>query len=117
MMIPSDWSNNSYFQSTMALQTSGVYVSAFAQDEDAQSMGRPIVHYTIKLPDDKGIVLIDLHAGWLLRNLPADLDEDIWVLLDQDGHYLVYPEQFDVAHSTLDVQPLLTGQAGRHRIR
>ncbi|MBI1259427.1 MAG: HAMP domain-containing protein [Chloroflexi bacterium] len=110
---PSDWSGSSYFQSTMALEAGGVYVSAFAQDVDELSTGRPIVHYTIKLPDNNGIVLIDLHAGWLLRNLPADPDADVWVLLDQDGHYLVYPEQLDVAHTTLDVHPLLTGQAGR----
>ncbi len=110
---PADWSQSGYFQSTMALDDGGVYVSAFAQDQDSLTPGRPFVHYALKLPDDDGLVLIDLHAGWLLRNLPADPDEDTWVLLDQDGRFLVYPEQFDPAQTTLDVSPMLTGEAGR----
>ncbi len=110
---PTDRSQSSYFQSTEALDDGGVYVSAFAQEQESPNSGRPFVHYALKLPDDDGMVLIDLHAGWLLRNLPADPDEDTWVLLDQDGHYLVYPEGFDPAQSTLDVSPLLTGAAGR----
>ena len=110
---PTDRSQSSYFQSTEALDAGGVYVSAFAQEQDADNAGRPFVHYALKLPDDDGMVMIDLHAGWLLRTLPADPDEDTWVLLDQDGRYLVYPEGFDPAQSALDVSPMLTGTAGR----
>ena len=109
---PTDRSATSYFQNTLALEPGGSYVSAFAQEQDSPSNGRPFVHYTLKLPDDDGMVLIDLHAGWLLRNLPADPGEDLWVLLDQDGRFLVYPEQFDPAQSSLDVSPMLTGRSG-----
>ncbi|MEO8392751.1 MAG: ATP-binding protein [Chloroflexota bacterium] len=110
---PTDRLATSYFQNTWALPAGGVYVSAFAQEQDAASKGRPFIHYALKLPDLDGILLVDLHAGWLLRNLPADPSEDIWVLLDQEGRYLVYPEQFDPAQHTSDVSPLLSGQAGR----
>lgn len=110
---PSDSSNASYFRSAMQLAAGGVYVSAFAQEPDTASRGRPLVHCALKLPDDDGIVLIDLHAGWLLRNLPTDPGSDVWVLLDQDGRALVYPEGFDPTANTLDRQPMLTGDAGR----
>ncbi|MCC6804230.1 MAG: HAMP domain-containing protein [Anaerolineae bacterium] len=109
---PTDRSTTTYFQNTLALEPGGTYVSAFAQEQDAPNSGRPFVHYTLKLPDDDGLVLIDLHAGWLLRNLPADPGEDLWVMLDQDGRFLVYPEQFDPAQSSLDINPMLTGHAG-----
>ncbi|MCZ2095679.1 MAG: histidine kinase [Anaerolineae bacterium] len=109
---PADRSTTTYFQNTLALEPGGTYVSAFTQEQDIPNAGRPFVHYTLKLPDDDGLVLIDLHAGWLLRNLPADPGEDLWVMLDQDGRFLVYPEQFDPAQSSLDVSPMLTGHAG-----
>ncbi len=102
-----------YFRSTMALDAGGVYVSAFAQEPDSASRGRPLVHCALKLADGDGIVLIDLHAGWLLRNLPADPGADVWVLLDQDGRALVYPEGFDPAANTVDLEPMLSGSAGR----
>ncbi len=106
-----DQSDASYFRSALALPDSGVYVSAFAQE--APSSGRPFVHYAMKLPDGDGVLLLDLHAGWLLRNLPADPDDDIWVLLDQDGRYLVYPDRFDPAQSRQNLTPMLSGQSGR----
>jgi signal transduction histidine kinase len=112
VQVGSDRSAAQYFQKTMALQSGGVYVSAFTQEPDVSDEGRPFLHYAVKLPDDDGILLIDLHAGWLLRNLPADPGQDIWVMLDQDGNYLVYPEQFDPMQSSLDVHPMLGGDLG-----
>ncbi|MFN8447739.1 MAG: ATP-binding protein [Anaerolineae bacterium] len=109
---PTDRSTTSYFQSTLALDAGGAYVSAFAQEQEEPNKGRPFVHYALKLPDDDGIVVIDLHAGWLLRNLPADPGEDLWVMLDQDGRFLVYPEQIDPAQRTQDVSAMLSGSAG-----
>lgn len=105
-------SSANYFQAVMALQSGGVYVSAFAQEQDTPNKGKPFVHYALKLPDNDGLLLIDLHAGWLLRNLPADPGQDTWVMLDQDGNYLVYPENFDPAQSDLDVKPMLGGSLG-----
>jgi len=107
-----DRSATSYFSSVMALPAGGVYVSAFSQEQDTPNQGRPFVHYALKLPDNDGILMIDLHAGWLLRNLPASPGEDTWVLLDQDGRYLVYPEQFDPAQNSVDVRAMLGGQLG-----
>jgi signal transduction histidine kinase len=112
-----DRSESGYFRSALALESGGVYVSAFTQEQDVSLRDtpvqeRPFLHYAFKLPDDDGLVLIDLHAGWLLRTLPADPGADTWVLLDQDGRYLVYPEQFDPAQAAFDVRPMLTGQAG-----
>ena len=107
-----DRSTAIYFQTANALQSGGVYVSAFAQEQDAPNKGKPFVHYALKLPDNDGILLIDLHAGWLLRNLPADPGQDTWVMLDQDGNYLVYPEHFDPAQNKLDANPMLSGSLG-----
>ncbi len=107
-----DRSTANYFQTASVLQSGGVYVSAFAQEQDAPNKGKPFVHYALKLPDNDGILLIDLHAGWLLRNLPADPGQDTWVMLDQDGNYLVYPERFDPASSNLDASPMLSGSLG-----
>jgi len=107
-----DRSTVNYFQNVMSLQSGGVYVSAFAQEQDAPNKGKPFVHYALKLPDNDGVLLIDLHAGWLLRNLPADPGQDTWVMLDQDGNYLVYPENFDPGQNNLDVSPMLTGNLG-----
>lgn len=107
---PTDRSATSYFKTALALEAGSAYVSAFAQEQDTD--GRPYLHYALKLPDDDGIILIDLHAGWLLRNLPADPGDDFWVLLDQDGRYLVYPEQFDTARASSDLSRMLSGQAG-----
>ncbi len=108
----SDQSNSSYFRNTMALQPGAVYVSEFAQTEDSTESTRPYLHYALKLPEGDGIVLIDLHAGWLLRNLPADPGQDLWALINQDGSYLVYPEHFDPSQAGIDVKPMLTGQRG-----
>ncbi len=107
-----DRSTASYFQKAMELQSGGVYVSAFAQEQDDPNRGKPFVHYALKLPDNDGLLLVDLHAGWLLRNLPADPGQDTWVMLDQDGNYLVYPENLNPAKSGLNVQPMLTGKIG-----
>lgn len=107
-----DQSQTDYFQKAQALQPGGVYVSAFTQSADTPNKDRPFLHYALKLPDDDGIVVIDLHAGWLLRNLPADPGQDVWVMLDQDGNYLVYPEAFDPENANLDVTPMLTGDQG-----
>jgi signal transduction histidine kinase len=107
-----DRSDTTYFKNTMALQSGDLYVSTFAQEQEASNQGRPLIHCALKLPDGDGIVLIDLHAGWLLRTLPANPGQDTWVLLDQDGRYLVYPEQFDPTQSALDVRPMLSGQPG-----
>lgn len=107
---PTDRAATSYFKTALALEAGSAYVSAFAQEQDTD--GRPYLHYALKLPDDDGIILIDLHAGWLLRNLPADPGDDFWVVLDQDGRYLVYPEQFDTARASPDLSRMLSGQAG-----
>jgi signal transduction histidine kinase len=107
-----DHSDTHYFQNTMALQPGDTYVSSFTQEAATSSEGRPFLHYTLKLPEGEGIVLIHLHAGWLLRNLPADPGQDNWVILDQDGTFLVYPEAFDPAASGVDVRPMLEGSTG-----
>ena len=108
-----DLAQDRYFQKTMALQSGGAYVSAFAQDQDAAADVRPFIHYALKLPDDDGIVLIDFHAGWLLRDLPATTGPETWVILDQDGNYLVYPEGFHPEDKRLDVRPMLGGNRGQ----
>jgi signal transduction histidine kinase len=93
-----------YFDQTLRLPQNRVYVSPFqAQD----TSGAPYIHYAIRLPD--GVLVIDLHAGWLLRALPAHSGADTWALIDQDAHFLVYPEGFDTQTIAQDVPRMLLG--------
>ncbi|NWF68137.1 MAG: HAMP domain-containing protein [Chloroflexi bacterium] len=105
-----DRREEAYFQATANLPASGVYVSPFVQEENER--GVPTVHYAINMPDHSGVIVIDLHAGWLLRNLPAQLEGDIWALVDQSGRHLVYPENFDPGTITDDLSPMLGGGMG-----
>lgn len=93
-----------YFRETMRLPQTGVYVSPF-QTQD--SSGVPYIHYAVRLPD--GVLVIDLHAGWLLRSLPDHPGSDTWALINQDGHFLVYPEGFDPRSIVNDVPAMLAG--------
>jgi len=99
-----DRSSTSYFQETMALPVDGIYVSPF-HSEDA--IGAPYIHYAIRLTD--GVLVIDLHAGWVLRALPTQSGEDSWALIDQGGRFLVYPEGFDTRAVAADLSAMLTG--------
>ncbi len=99
-----------YFRETSA--RGGVYVSSFAQDGDT-----PIIHYCLKVQG--GVLVIDLHVGWILRNLPHEISVDSWALVDQDGYYLAYPETYIPPVSSggrslisADLTPLLTGASG-----
>jgi signal transduction histidine kinase len=93
-----------YFRETMRLEPNEVYVSPF-QTQD--SSGVPYIHYAVRLPD--GVLVIDLHAGWLLRSLPEHPGSDTWALINQDGHFLVYPDGFDPRTIVSDVPKMLQG--------
>lgn len=96
-----------YFTETMKLAPNSVYVSPF-QTQD--SSGAPYIHYAVRLPD--GVLVIDLHAGWLLRALPDEPGADTWAIIDQAGRFLVYPSSFEPDTIRLDVPNLLTGESG-----
>lgn len=113
-----DRSEFAYFQQAMALSPGSVFVSPFAIDKDME-MGSPLVHYALRTSDGSGVILVDLHAAWILRNLPANVTQDTWALIDQDGNYLVYPENYEPASSTTGkarihsaLGTLLSGNAG-----
>jgi signal transduction histidine kinase len=93
-----------YFAETLRLPENHIYVSPF-QAQDAS--GAPYIHYAIRQPD--GVLVIDLHAGWLLRALPNEPGVDTWALIDQDARFLVYPEGFDPQSVTSDVARMLLG--------
>ncbi len=99
-----DRSSTAYFQETMALPVDGIYVSPF-RSEDA--IGAPYIHYAIRLTD--GVLVIDLHAGWVLRALPTETSADSWALIDEQGRFLVYPEGFDTRAVAADLSAMLTG--------
>lgn len=103
----SDRGDTSYFRQAMALPEDGIYVSPF-QTQDAE--GAPYINYAVHIPD--GVLVIDLHAGWLLRALPEHPSGDTWALIDHNGHFLVYPEGFDPTSIAADIPLLLTGQGG-----
>ena len=101
--------DEAFFRATMALPTDGVYVSPFQTE---RSSGAPYVHYAVRLPD--GVLVIDLHAGWLLRALPENPGDDTWSMIDQAGRFLVYPNGFDPQSIAVDVPHLLTGARGTY---
>ncbi len=96
-----------YFDETMKLAADGVYVSPF-QTQDTS--GAPYLHYAVRLPD--GVLVIDLHAGWLLRALPDDPGADTWAMVDQSGRFLVYQSDLEPQSLSSDIPNLLTGERG-----
>lgn len=96
-----------YFEETMKLSVDGVYVSPF-QTQDTS--GAPYIHYAIRLPD--GVLVIDLHAGWMLRSLPDDPGADTWAMVDQAGRFLVYQSDVEPQSLSSDIPNLLTGERG-----
>lgn len=101
-----------FFQEAMLLPPGEVYVSSFGLDQEAGEAQLPYIYYVLRA--EGGVVIIDLHAGWLLRNLPGNPGADIWALVDQDGRYLVTPENFSQA-DVHDLAPILTGGTGSHQ--
>jgi signal transduction histidine kinase len=113
-----DRSEFAYFQQAMALTPGSVFVSPFAIDQDMDE-NSPLVHYALRTSDGNGVIVVDLHAAWILRNLPANVTQDTWALIDQDGNYLVYPENYapasndaGKAHIHSAMNNLLSGGAG-----
>ncbi len=102
-----DRSGVPYFEETMKLPVDGVYVSPF-QTQDTS--GAPYIHYAIRLPD--GVLVIDLHAGWMLRSLPDDPGADTWAMVDQAGRFLVYQSDVEPQSLSSDIPNLLTGERG-----
>ncbi|MCK6580021.1 MAG: sensor histidine kinase [Anaerolineae bacterium] len=101
--------DDSYIHETLRLNDGEVYLSPFHHSPESDA---PYIHYAARLPD--GVLVLDLHAGWLLRALPQRPGADTWALIDQDGRFWVYPEGFDPQSIAEDVPHLLTGAAGRY---
>jgi signal transduction histidine kinase len=96
-----------YVRDALDAPVGSVVVSSFSMRDD----GEPVVHYALRMDD--GVLLIDLLAGWILRNLPSDT-QDVWALTDQNLNYLVYPngmQDAGTADSTA-FQALLGGGSG-----
>lgn len=96
-----------FFREAVRLAPGGVYISPF---QTQASSGFPHANYAVRLDD--GVLVIDLHAGWLLRSLPGNPGADTWALIDQDGRFLVYPDGFDPQTVATDVPRMLGGAAG-----
>lgn len=90
-------SESSFFQRVMEQPPGGSYVTSFALEQEAEDEGSPFIYYALRLADGEGLIVIDVHVGWLLRALPGRPVSDIWAMVDQDGRYLVYPQGFDPA--------------------
>ena len=105
-------SNTDYFRYTIQILPGGVYVSSFGFD-DSGADGAPLLTYAMRASDG-GVVVIDLHAGWLLRNLPGGSGIDQWAIIDQDQNYLVYPPSFDPAQHAEDLSFMLADDAGSY---
>jgi signal transduction histidine kinase len=105
-----DRSSAAYFQIARALPPGEALISSFARDQAGEGMS--IVYYALHLVDGRGVIVIDVHAEWLLRSLPAATEAQVWALVDQDGAYLVYPQAIDRAWFSDDLSLMLTGSPG-----
>ncbi|GEM_PF-1298110 len=100
--------NSAYFRHTLALPIGGMYISPFQMQDE--TTGAPYMNFAMRLPD--GVLVIDFHAGWMLRALPQYPGADTWAMIDQDGRFLVYPQGFEPAQTTSDIDDMLTGSSG-----
>lgn len=51
--------------------------------------GTPVLRYGLGLQD--GILIIDVSAAWVLRNMPGAEAQSIWAILNQNGQHLLFP--------------------------
>ncbi len=102
-----DVSGEQYVRDALDAPVGSVVVSSFSMRDD----GEPVAHYALRMDD--GVLLVDMLAGWILRNLPSDT-QDVWALTDQDLNYLVYPNGMAGAGEADSVafEGLLGGGAG-----
>lgn len=120
-------SDQNYFIKAVDPTGAGVFVSPVtivtpADDPPLAQINAemPLVHFAMRPLVGDGVVLIDIHAGWLLRTLPQNRTADSWALIDHSGGYLVYPSHLDEfttapdgrAYITDTLHPLLDGDAG-----
>lgn len=116
-------SDEAYFQRAAAPEGLGVFVSGVTledAEQDPFALNTSLVHFAMRLADGDGIVVIDVHAGWLLRNLPQDRSIDTWALVDHRGVYLAYPDTLTsveylpngLAAINGALAPVLDGDAG-----
>lgn len=72
---------------TQVLEPGDTQVSSFILDRDI-----PLVRYAGRL--ETGIVILDIHVGWLLQEFPKTGEAESWGLIDQNGTYLLYVENY-----------------------
>lgn len=116
----SDRSQAAYVQNTIALRTASSYVSPFAYEGTVDG-GPAVVHLTLRLPPGDGLVLVDMYASAILQNLPADNATEAWGMVDQDGTFMMFPQNFEQVSDTKDdgtrqivpaLEAILSGRAG-----
>ncbi|MBL8160423.1 MAG: sensor histidine kinase [Anaerolineae bacterium] len=115
-----DRSQASYFQNIIPLRTASSYVSPFAY-EGLVDGGPAVVHFALRLPPGDGLVLVDMYASAVLQNLPADSATEAWGMVDQDGKFMMFPQNFEQVSVERDdgtrqivpeLDAMLSGRAG-----
>lgn len=99
-----DHAGTPYFTAAMQLPRDGVYIEPFVVENV------PYVRYAVNIAG--GVLVIDLSARWLLRSLPIQPGADQWAVIDQNGDFIVYPEDFDPALIAAEVPRMLGGGGG-----
>lgn len=81
-----------YFQQTMGISEGDVHITSLGYNEPGS---QPIIQYALRLRDDLGIIIVDVYAGWLLRDLlDSNIPDDDWGLADETGSLIVYPAAY-----------------------
>lgn len=119
-----------YFNATMALAPGEVFISSLdlePRQADDQIQYIPVIRYGLKLDANDGVLVLSLHAVYVLGGLIADqTQQSSWAVFDQDGYFLLYSERHREAAgdtAALDqrrrvqaiypqAEPLLQGGAG-----
>ena len=81
-----------YFDDVMALEDGEIFVSSFDLDSENPTIDTALLRYAMKLGDDEGIIVLEVYASWMLRYLEITASGDAWALIDQNGRFLIYPE-------------------------
>lgn len=86
-IIPLETRHNSadtpFFKQMMALETNQSNIALIRVGDV------PVLRYSLRL--DNALLVADIYAMWVLRNMPVVEENRVWALLNQSGEHILYP--------------------------
>lgn len=75
--------DTSYFQQMIAMESNQSNIAL------VRVGGIPIMRYSLRL--ENGLIVADILATWVLRNMPVLEENRVWALLSYTGEHVLYP--------------------------